>query len=52
VLAEPITIDGSGRVRVPERPGFGFVLDHERIARYTVHVIERGDTGFPPGGAP
>jgi L-alanine-DL-glutamate epimerase-like enolase superfamily enzyme len=52
VLAEPITIDGSGRVRVRERPGFGFVLDHERIARYTVHVIERGDTGFPPGGAP
>ena len=49
MLAEPITIDRDGRVAVPERPGFGFVLDHERIARHTVHVIERGTVRLPPG---
>lgn len=36
MLREPLTIDADGAVRVPGRPGFGFVLDEERIARYTV----------------
>jgi L-alanine-DL-glutamate epimerase-like enolase superfamily enzyme len=35
MLCEPLTIDADGAVRVPDRPGFGFVLDDERIARYT-----------------
>lgn len=42
VLAEPLTIDEQGYVPVPQRPGFGFMPDEDRIARYTVHVIERG----------
>lgn len=42
MLAEPLGIDAGGYVQVPERPGFGFVLDEERIARHTVHTIERG----------
>ncbi len=36
MLLEPLTIDKEGCVRVPDRPGFGLVLDEERIARYTV----------------
>jgi D-galactarolactone cycloisomerase len=40
MLAEPLEIDADGCVRVPERPGFGFELDHERIDRYTVAVVE------------
>jgi L-alanine-DL-glutamate epimerase-like enolase superfamily enzyme len=36
MLLEKLTIDGEGAVRVPDRPGFGLVLDEERIARYTV----------------
>ncbi|HEY1420751.1 MAG TPA: mandelate racemase/muconate lactonizing enzyme family protein [Candidatus Dormibacteraeota bacterium] len=36
MLAEPLVIDGDGCVHVPDRPGFGFVLDEERIARHTV----------------
>ncbi|MGZ6300102.1 MAG: mandelate racemase/muconate lactonizing enzyme family protein [Candidatus Limnocylindria bacterium] len=36
MLAEPLVIDADGCVRVPDRPGFGLVLDEERIARYTV----------------
>jgi L-alanine-DL-glutamate epimerase-like enolase superfamily enzyme len=36
MLLEPLTIDQEGCVRVPDRPGFGLVLDEERIARYTV----------------
>ena len=36
MLAEPLTIDAEGCVRVPDRPGFGFELDEERIDRYTV----------------
>jgi L-alanine-DL-glutamate epimerase-like enolase superfamily enzyme len=36
MLAEPLWIDGAGRVAVPERPGFGFVLDEEAVAFHTV----------------
>ncbi|MGW1682037.1 mandelate racemase/muconate lactonizing enzyme family protein [Saccharopolyspora sp. NPDC002376] len=46
MLAEPLTIDETGHVQVPERPGFGFVLDEDRIAHHAVHVIERGDCSF------
>jgi D-galactarolactone cycloisomerase len=46
MLAEPLMIDKKGYVQVPERPGFGFVLDSDRVAYHTVHVIERGDCGF------
>jgi D-galactarolactone cycloisomerase len=45
MLAEPLEIDSEGYVRVPERPGFGFALDEDRIARYTVQVIERSVDG-------
>jgi L-alanine-DL-glutamate epimerase-like enolase superfamily enzyme len=43
MLAEPLGIDSDGCVRVPDRPGFGVVLDDERIARYTVstHIVGR-----------
>jgi D-galactarolactone cycloisomerase len=47
MLAEPVAIDHQGYVHVPERPGFGFVLDEDRIARHTVQVIERGTAGLP-----
>ncbi|NLU74388.1 mandelate racemase/muconate lactonizing enzyme family protein [Streptomyces sp. HNM0575] len=46
MLTEPVTVDEEGFVQVPQRPGFGFVLDEERIAHHTVHVIEQGDCGF------
>ena len=36
MLAERPWIDGDGYVRVPERPGFGFLLDDERVDFYTV----------------
>jgi L-alanine-DL-glutamate epimerase-like enolase superfamily enzyme len=36
MLVEPLAIDREGMVRVPDRPGFGFILDDERISRYTV----------------
>jgi L-alanine-DL-glutamate epimerase-like enolase superfamily enzyme len=36
MLREPLVIDADGAVRVPDQPGFGFVLDEERIGRYTV----------------
>jgi D-galactarolactone cycloisomerase len=42
MLAEPFAIDARGEVAVPERPGFGFELDVERVATHTVSVIERG----------
>jgi len=43
MLAEPLGIDSDGCVHVPDRPGFGVVLDQERIARYTVstHTVGR-----------
>src|SRR5256712_4332508 len=45
MLLEPLTIDSDGAVRVPDRPGFGLVLDEERIARYTVstHTVTARD---------
>lgn len=36
MLAEPLRIDNDGAVCVPDRPGFGFVLDEDRIAAHTV----------------
>jgi len=45
MLAKALTIDGSGFVHVPERPGFGFVLDEERITRHTLHTVECGECG-------
>ncbi len=36
MLREPLTIDAEGKVGVPDRPGFGFLLDEERIERFTV----------------
>jgi L-alanine-DL-glutamate epimerase-like enolase superfamily enzyme len=29
-------IDADGCLAVPDRPGFGFELDEERVERYTV----------------
>ena len=49
VLAEPVAVDEHGWVQVPDRPGFGFVLDEDRAAAHTVSVIERGDCGFAAG---
>ena len=45
MLLEPLTIDSDGCVRVPGRPGFGLVLDEERIARYTTstHTVTSRD---------
>jgi D-galactarolactone cycloisomerase len=48
MLAEPLTIDGEGAVPVPDRPGFGIVLDEERIARYTVSTHTIGATESTP----
>ncbi|HZL64736.1 MAG TPA: mandelate racemase/muconate lactonizing enzyme family protein [Thermoleophilia bacterium] len=45
MLAETLTIDDLGFVHVPERPGFGFVLDEERVTRHTLHTVEYGDCG-------
>jgi L-alanine-DL-glutamate epimerase-like enolase superfamily enzyme len=36
MLAEPLWIDADGRVPVPDRPGFGFMVDEEAIAYHTV----------------
>jgi L-alanine-DL-glutamate epimerase-like enolase superfamily enzyme len=36
MLAEPLWIDAEGRVAVPERPGFGFMLDDEAVQFHTV----------------
>jgi L-alanine-DL-glutamate epimerase-like enolase superfamily enzyme len=33
-LAEPILIDASGEVRVPERPGLGEQIDPDAVARW------------------
>jgi len=49
MLVEALTIDERGCVRPPESPGFGFVLDEERIDRHTVHVIERGELDLGAG---
>jgi hypothetical protein len=44
-------IDKRGYVQVPERPGFGFVIDDDRVAHHTGHVIQRGDCGFAGKGS-
>jgi D-galactarolactone cycloisomerase len=36
MLLEPLLIDRDGCVTMPERPGFGFVLDEEAIDRHAV----------------
>jgi L-alanine-DL-glutamate epimerase-like enolase superfamily enzyme len=36
MLTEVLTIDADGALRVPDRPGFGFVLDEDRIQHHTV----------------
>ncbi len=36
MLAETLWIDAEGSVAVPDRPGFGFVLDDEAVAAHTV----------------
>jgi L-alanine-DL-glutamate epimerase-like enolase superfamily enzyme len=36
MLLETLSIDAQGDVIVPDRPGFGFMLNEERIARHTV----------------
>jgi L-alanine-DL-glutamate epimerase-like enolase superfamily enzyme len=51
MLAEPLMIDKQGYVQVPERPGFGFVIEEDRVAHDAVHVIERGDCGFAAKGS-
>lgn len=46
ILAEPLRTDAEGYLHVPQRPGFGFVLDEELVRRHSTHVIERGDCRF------
>ncbi len=36
MLLETLSIDAQGEVIVPDRPGFGFMLNEERIARHTI----------------
>jgi L-alanine-DL-glutamate epimerase-like enolase superfamily enzyme len=36
MLAETLMIDADGNVAVPQQPGFGFLLDEDRIAHHTV----------------
>ena len=45
MLLDPLVIDAEGCVRIPDRPGFGLVLDEERIAHHTVstHVVSAKD---------
>ena len=35
-LAEPVSIDASGCLRVPDRPGLGAVIDEDAVRRWTV----------------
>jgi len=42
MLAAPLWIDAAGRVAVPERPGFGFILDEEAVMHHTVAVTRGG----------
>jgi L-alanine-DL-glutamate epimerase-like enolase superfamily enzyme len=35
IYRERIELDGDGNAIVPERPGWGFSLDHDQIRRYT-----------------
>ena len=45
MLLEPLVIDAEGCVRISDRPGFGLVLDEERIAHHTVctYVVSAKD---------
>jgi len=36
MLRETLSIDADGKLAVPDRPGFGFILDEERIAYHTI----------------
>jgi L-alanine-DL-glutamate epimerase-like enolase superfamily enzyme len=45
MLMEPLTVDADGYVRVPDKPGFGFELDEERIEHHTVAVFETAEEG-------
>jgi L-alanine-DL-glutamate epimerase-like enolase superfamily enzyme len=48
MLVDPPWIDADGCVQVPDRPGFGFELDHERIEHHTVAVFETRSNGRGP----
>jgi L-alanine-DL-glutamate epimerase-like enolase superfamily enzyme len=50
MLAEPLWIDADGCVRVPDRPGFGFLLDEEQVEHHTVAVVQTPSED-DPGGA-
>jgi L-alanine-DL-glutamate epimerase-like enolase superfamily enzyme len=51
MLAEPLMIGKQGYVQVPGRSGFGLVIDEDRVAHHTVHVIECGDCRFAAKGS-
>jgi L-alanine-DL-glutamate epimerase-like enolase superfamily enzyme len=36
MLRETLSIDADGKLPVPDRPGFGFILDEDRIAHHTI----------------
>jgi D-galactarolactone cycloisomerase len=40
MLTEPLGIDADGYVRVPDRPGFGFEVDQERVGWHTVATFQ------------
>jgi D-galactarolactone cycloisomerase len=48
MLIDPPWIDADGCVPVPDRPGFGFELDYERIEHHTVAVFETRSDGRSP----
>lgn len=47
MLTEPLRIAADGCLELPERPGFGFELDHERIRHHTTHTTEAGVSSSP-----
>lgn len=51
MLEHPLAIDSDGCVPVPELPGFGFALDHERISHYTKDVFRTSLNSSLPGAA-
>lgn len=36
ILADPVTVEKDGCVKIPEKPGFGVQLDPEKLKRYFV----------------
>ena len=34
LTVEPFTIDGDGYLEIPERPGLGITIDHDKLKRY------------------